>query len=406
MSAVTNIPSTEQTGELTRQLASLQQKQFSGRLEVKSAAGVVWQLYLCLGRLIWVNGGEHPHRSWRRHLTKYCPQANQLQLQLSLKDLEPSECNNYQFLTSCVQKKLVKPQQIAALVKNKVQELLFDILQQQSCQKLSYAIESAKTSATLASMSKVPLALIDPKQAIEQTQISWSEWIKEGLAFWSPNLAPSITNPKSLAKLVLPKTYQNLVKLLDGKKTLRDLAFLLDEDVLKLTSFLSSYVHQGLLELVVVKDIVKPTNSVQANSNSRQQQLKSDRHRPLIVSIDDLPEIGKLMGQIFKKAGYRFISIQDGLQAVSQLISCQPDLIFLDVDMPIVNGYEICAQIRRIPDLKDIPVVVLTGHDSMLERLRAKMAGTSDFLAKPIDAFNILDTVMKFVPSVSERENN
>ena len=129
MSAVTNIPTTGQTGELTRQLVSLQQKQFSGRLEVKSATGIVWQLYLCLGRLIWVNGGEHPHRSWRRHLTKYCPQANQLQLQLSPKDVERSECNNYQFLTSCLQNKLVKPQQIAALVKSKVQELLFDILQ-------------------------------------------------------------------------------------------------------------------------------------------------------------------------------------------------------------------------------------------------------------------------------------
>ncbi len=406
MSAVTNIPTTGQTGELTRQLVALQQKQFSGRLEVKSTTGVMCQLYLCLGRLIWVNGGEHPHRSWRRHLTKYCPQANQLQLQLSPKDLERSECNNYQFLTSCLQNKLVKPQQIAALVKSKVQELLFDILQQESYQKLSYAIESAKTSAALTSMSKMPLALIDPKQAIEQTQISWSEWIQEGLAFWSPNLAPSITNRESLAKLVVPKTYKNLVKLLDGKKTLRDVAFLLDQDVLKLTSFLSTYVHQGLLELVIVNDIVKPTNSVQANSNSRQQKLESDRHRPLIVSIDDLPEIGKLMGQIFNKAGYRFISIQDGLQAISQLISCQPDLIFLDIDMPIVNGYEICTQIRRIPNLKDIPVVVLTGHDSMLERLRAKMAGSSDFLAKPIDAFSILDTVMKFVPSVSEKKNN
>ena len=65
--------------------------------------------------------------------------------------------------------------------------------------------------------------------------------------------------------------------------------------------------------------------------------------------------------------------------------------------MPLMNGYEVCAQLRRVPELEKIPVVMLTGQDGVVDRVRARMAGASDFVGKPIKAARILNTVMKFV---------
>lgn len=403
MNTSSNFSAIKKDTELTKQLANFRQEEFSGRLEVKSHAQIVWRLYLYLGRLVWADGGQHPNRSWRRHLAKYYPKVNKSQL--SIQDTEQWECQNYQIINICLQEQKIKPQQVNALIKSKIQEILFDILQQETYQQLEYSREPAKNSPALALMLKRPAATINSEQALEEAQIYWSEWIKQGLGFWSPNTAPSIINSDSLKKAVPEKTYQNLVKLLDGKRSLRDLAFLMGQDTLKVTLFLASYLHQGVLSLVNVKDIAPLIGSTKINTGSPQQQEKINKNKGLIISIDDQPEIGKLMGAVLRKAGYQFISIQDNLNAVSRIISYQPSLIFLDINMPIINGYEVCTQIRRVPEFKKIPIIMLTGADGPIDKVRAKLAGASGFISKPVEVSQILDTIEKFVV-VSENENS
>jgi chemotaxis family two-component system response regulator PixG len=80
------------------------------------------------------------------------------------------------------------------------------------------------------------------------------------------------------------------------------------------------------------------------------------------------------------------------------LIQYKPDMIFLDLIMPIASGYEICTQLRRISAFTNTPVIILTAHDSLLDRVRAKVVGSTDFLAKPIVADKVIAIVRKYLP--------
>ncbi|NEQ50040.1 MAG: response regulator, partial [Leptolyngbya sp. SIO3F4] len=91
--------------------------------------------------------------------------------------------------------------------------------------------------------------------------------------------------------------------------------------------------------------------------------------------------------------GYQTHCIQDSLRAIAVLLSKKPALIFLDLVMPDTNGYELCSQLRRISCFKETPVVILTGNDGMIDRVRARMVGASAFLSKPIDPHQVLSVV-------------
>jgi chemotaxis family two-component system response regulator PixG len=122
-----------------------------------------------------------------------------------------------------------------------------------------------------------------------------------------------------------------------------------------------------------------------------------DVSRPLVACVDDSPMICRSLEEILTHQGYRFVGIQDSLTAVLNLIKTKPDFIFLDLLMPKVNGYEICSQIRKTPSLKNVPVVILTGKDGIVDRMRAKLVGATDFLGKPVEADKVLNMLHKYL---------
>jgi chemotaxis family two-component system response regulator PixG len=103
----------------------------------------------------------------------------------------------------------------------------------------------------------------------------------------------------------------------------------------------------------------------------------------------------KAMGQVIRAAGYDFLAITEGAKAIPTLLAQKPDLVFLDLVMPDTNGYEICSSLRKISRFKEIPIVILSGNDGLVDQVRARLLGATDFLSKPMEPIVILSVIRK-----------
>ena len=117
----------------------------------------------------------------------------------------------------------------------------------------------------------------------------------------------------------------------------------------------------------------------------------------MIACIDDSLQVVKILENIVTSHEMNFVGIQDPLQALPVLIENKPDLIFLDLIMPVVNGYQICEQLRRISVFNTIPIVILTSSDGAFDRVRAKIFGATDFINKPIEKDRVFAILNKYL---------
>ncbi len=382
------------TNSLTNEIDSCQQKQFTGRLHIVATDNQQWSLYFCLGRLIWATGGVHLIKRWQRLLSQYCPQiSSQKHTPTCLHDL-----GEYQLLVDLAKKQQIQGEQAVRVIRNTVTEILFDLLQQEKLGQLRFI--STRQSGLNAS-----LTLLNPQHAVSHSKQAWEQWCKAGLENISPNTALLMRRSEQLQKQTSAPVYQTLIKIVDGERTLRDLAVLMKQDLLLLTRLLSPYIRQGIMELIKVGDLLPPASGERLetipNFAAKAPVKSIFKKSPLIACIDDSRMMGQLMEHILTKAGYRFVGINDAVEALPVLLESQPDLIFLDLMMPVANGYEVCSQIRRISLFKNIPVVILTGNDGIIDWVRAKIVGSSDFLSKPIKPEQVLAILRKYVPLAS-----
>ncbi|MDP5338437.1 MAG: response regulator [Nodularia sp. (in: cyanobacteria)] len=363
------------------------QLQHNGCLKVRSTKGHQWIFYYRLGRIVWADGGSHPFRRWRRNMAQYCPQIDIDKLNLRREDVEIN-CWDYHILEILYKKQQIQREQIHAIIENTISELLFDLAQQTNF----VAVSCDRTQDIII---ETPVNFTSADVFMKEMQDSCKNWSDAGLANFSPDLAPVLRKPEQLAHHVSESVYTKFVNLLNGKYTLRDLAAKLKQNIVPLTSSLSPYIISGIIELIEVADLPFSLIGVKNNSVSTQARTST---APLVACVDDSPQICKTLEEIIVPHGMRFLKVQDAIQALPILIQNKPDLIFLDLIMPIANGYEICTQLRRISAFSNTPIVILTGNDGLLDRVRSKMVGATDFVAKPVASDKIMGVVGKYLP--------
>ena len=369
-------------------LNNFKKQSFTGiaHIKPKTNSPTYWKIYFKEGKIIWADGGFHSTRSWQRHLNKYCPKIDPNQINSYINN--KYRCSEYQLLLLLLKRGMSSTENITGLISSKIVEAFFDIFQAEKSTPLELKPEKLTLNSLIGDDDNSLIA-IDIEAAFKQMQQQWSNWIANGFNTIYPDRAPKIKSIEQLKQAVSPVVYQNFVKLLDGQRSLRDLAVGMNKDLLLLTKSLYPYVQKGLLELVEVPDS-------SSDSNAGTNKVSASKQKGLIACIDDSPQICMVMNQIIVKAGYNFVGIQQPIQAVPQLIAVKPKMIFLDIGMPILNGYEVCTQIRRVSKLQEVPIVMLTGNDGVFDRVKAKVCGASDFLSKPIEVEKILHTIDKF----------
>jgi putative two-component system response regulator len=103
----------------------------------------------------------------------------------------------------------------------------------------------------------------------------------------------------------------------------------------------------------------------------------------LVLVVDDNPYIATLLQQALSAEGYRVVTAADGLEALARVAEDPPDLILLDLDLPRMNGSEVCQRIKNHPDTCFIPIVMITAQSAFESKLEAWEYGADDFLTKP-----------------------
>ncbi len=116
-----------------------------------------------------------------------------------------------------------------------------------------------------------------------------------------------------------------------------------------------------------------------------------------VVVIDDSKTIRRTAETLLKKAGCEVITATDGFESLSKVMEHQPNIIFVDIMMPRLDGYQTCALIKNNPAFKKTPVVMLSSKDGLFERARSRIVGAEHYMTKPFTREELLNTIKTYV---------
>ncbi len=392
-----NVKSTDLSfKDLIIQIKNIREQSFSGNLIIKVDDNPSWKLSFRMGRLGWIGGGIEPTNRWQRNLVL---------TQLDLPPDKLAQVNNPKtsidshLLAELLTNESIDRQKAAELVGKMTIECLFDIIQFSQHNGNRLACQIIKTGADNPQLN-LALPLLEIEPILSKSIQMWQEWSNAGLAAYAPSLFPIIAKSVDISRSVDDPNLQQVVAAIDGNRTLRSLAINHRQSLLKFTTILLPLLRSGFITLSSQpKSTVNKVIQLDVNDRAGNLQTSdfASKQNHLIACVDDSILIYQSLENILTKHGYRSYGIQDPLKIMPSLIRNKPSFIFLDLLMPIVNGYEVCEQIRKTPSLKDIPVIILTGKDGLIDRMRSKMVGATGFLGKPVDEESVIKMLKKYL---------
>ncbi|MCU7797566.1 MAG: twitching motility response regulator PilG [Candidatus Thiodiazotropha sp. (ex Notomyrtea botanica)] len=116
-----------------------------------------------------------------------------------------------------------------------------------------------------------------------------------------------------------------------------------------------------------------------------------------VMVIDDSKTIRRTAESLLKKAGCEVTTATDGFEALAMIADHHPDVIFVDIMMPRLDGYQTCALIKHNEVFKSIPVIMLSSKDGLFDRARGRIVGSEQYLTKPFTKDELLGAIRRYV---------
>jgi len=116
-----------------------------------------------------------------------------------------------------------------------------------------------------------------------------------------------------------------------------------------------------------------------------------------VMVIDDSNTIRRTAEALLKKAGYDVLTASDGFEAMSLITDNRPDIIFVDIMMPRLDGYQTCQLIKNNKKFRDTPVIMLSSKDGLFDRARGRIAGSEEHVNKPFTQEELIEVITKYV---------
>ena len=118
-----------------------------------------------------------------------------------------------------------------------------------------------------------------------------------------------------------------------------------------------------------------------------------------VMVVDDSKTIRNVAEKLLHKEGYTVITADDGFAALAKIVDYQPDIIFLDIMMPRLDGYQTCSVVKNNALFKNTPIVMLSSKDGVFDRAKGKLVGSEQFVTKPFTRDDLLTAIEQHTPA-------
>ncbi|MGB3531904.1 MAG: response regulator [Microcoleaceae cyanobacterium] len=338
--------------------------------------GKCWLVFCFSGRIIYAGESENNLSRLRDYLHRY--EVETVLDQIKASAIATVNAPEYGYLWLLLEQKVITPAQGRTIIHGMVRETLFDLL---SLHNGSFIFEMGPPLAPQLTTLEIDGLL---RKIMKQVQ-TWKTFHPH---VQSPNQCPLIPNPEKLRQNVGSHAFETLNRWADGTTSLRQIARYLNRDIVTVTRAIYPFVQQGLVQLLS-RDTQTPDRS--------SESLSIHTRVPRIVCIDDDVVIRETVELILNQHGYEATGISNPLKALGLVFQLKPDLILCDIAMPELNGYEICAMLRNSTIFCQTPIIMLTGIDGFVNRLKARMVQATNYLTKPFGESELLTLVESYV---------
>ncbi|MCT7951368.1 response regulator [Ancylothrix sp. C2] len=344
-------------------LTSIVSKKLTGRLTIgdPNDTSVFWRVYFGKGQVHFASSAMGHHERLPYLLQWYYPE-------LKLVSMEQFS-SDYEVICHYWQTGKISLQQARKLLTWLTEEAFVQIL---SIPQATLQFEK--------NLGLDPILLSLPiKEIVTPVKGFINQWVKLYNEIPSPYQRPIVQDIEKLCKIIWPKIgnmefLKTFAKVIRKNISLYEAATLLKIDTLSLATLLKPAVKSGAVSMSTYQE--------------------PQRHqRPLIACIDDSKTAQRQVKLTLEASGYQVLSLTQPAAALTILAKQKPALILLDINMPEISGYELCKMLRNSSLLKDIPIVMVTGRDGIVDKLRARMVGATDYLTKPFYPQQLINTI-------------
>jgi two-component system, chemotaxis family, response regulator PixG len=408
-----SVADTERTLNPIKLLEQLATSQAKGCLRIV-ANEIVWLLYFYEGKLFYANHSLEPIERLEQHLRRLSPVVltnqvyTELREQLKEANLEATYPSlDYQAIRWLIAQGHITEQTAGTLVKSVTKEVL-----------QSYLLITHGKSELVSRDTAFPIWWSGNFLFVtKECQTELQAWQALQPAILSPYQRPYLMNVEH--PLLTPDVKAKLSKILIGF-SFRQLSLLLKQEELTVANNLHRLINNRIVGLrppqppfdrlhklyshgadpdrfnEKTQTITETLNAVsdKAGGSPPSEDL-TDRTTYKIACVDDSPTILREINRFLDGDSFKVFPIVDSGTALMKIIRINPDIILLDVGMPTIDGYKLCSMLRKHPAFKKTPIVMVTGNTGIIDRAKAKMAGSTDYMTKPFTQAGLIEMVSR-----------
>jgi twitching motility two-component system response regulator PilG len=323
-----------------------------------------WQISFASGKIIYAGHAKFGHDRLLQLIRRY----GQETLPKDIED-SPHQANHpweYAAILTLIESQSISLEQVHSILRQMIQESLLEMISLRHGRFFFIAEPLGGQTAI------VPFEVLPLLQWVTQQSQEWQGFYPY---IQSPDHYPRIVEPEALGQALSVATVNTLLKFADGQASLRQLSHRFDRNLNMIARAIYPCVQRGWIEMMPT-----PIGTLAPQAQLHQPDAPPWR----IVCLDDDAVVRQSLRLVLEQYHCQVTVLAHPIEAFSIFFQINPHLIFCDITMPQLDGYEVCAMLRQTARFCQTPIIMLTGQDGYINRIRAKQVGATAYLTKPI----------------------